>query len=132
MARSARRMVAVTTSGRAIMARWPVLTVVILASARSAMKRCRSGVTPHRDIYPFQLDFAPDALHKANISGGGPYGIIVAGSGVDGLVGPTTWFVDDLNAAFAAGGFPGAPYSEGYLDPPVGLREGLARDLLHL
>lgn len=86
----------------------------------------------NRDAHPFQLDFAPDDLHKANISGGGPYGILLSGSAVDGLVGPTTWFVDDLNDAFAAGGFPGALRAEGYVDPPAGLREGLARDLLRL
>ncbi|WP_020014185.1 hypothetical protein [Promicromonospora sukumoe] len=82
----------------------------------------------------FQIDFAPDALHKANISGDGPYGIQLPGVGVDGLVGPTLWFVDDLNNAFAAGGFPGALSEEGYgwVDPPAGLREGLARDLLRL
>lgn len=85
-----------------------------------------------KDTYPFQLDFAPDALHKANISGDGPYGVDVPGPGIDGLVGPTTWFVDDLNEAFAAGGFPGALHAEGYVDPPAGLREGLARDLLRL
>ncbi|MFI2366709.1 hypothetical protein [Promicromonospora sp. NPDC019610] len=84
------------------------------------------------DAQPFQLDFAPDALHKANISGDGPYGIQLPGVGVDGLVGPTLWFVDDLNTAFAAGGFPEALYEEGYADPPAGLREGLARDLLRL
>jgi hypothetical protein len=84
------------------------------------------------DAEPFQLDFAPDALHKANISGDGPYGIQVPGVGVDGMVGPTLWFVDDLNTAFAAGGFPEALYAEGYVDPPDGLREGLARDLLRL
>lgn len=81
---------------------------------------------------PFQLDYAPDALHKANISGDGPYGIELPGVGVDGLVGPMTWFVDDLNTAFAAGGFPGALRAEGYVDPPEGLREALARDLLRL
>jgi hypothetical protein len=48
------------------------------------------GENPDRDTWPFQLDFAPDALHKANISGGGPYGVILAGSGVDGLLGPST------------------------------------------
>ncbi|MFI2486900.1 hypothetical protein ACH47X_08320 [Promicromonospora kroppenstedtii] len=81
---------------------------------------------------PFQIDYAPDALHKANISGDGPYGIQLPGVGVDGLVGPTLWFVDDLNNAFAAGGFPGELRAEGYVDPPAGLREGLARDLLRL
>ncbi|MFD7022481.1 hypothetical protein [Promicromonospora sukumoe] len=84
------------------------------------------------DAQPFQLDFAPDALHKANISGDGPYGIQLPGVGVDGLVGPTLWFVDDLNTAFEAGGFPGSLYEEGYVDPPAGLRERLARDLLRL
>lgn len=80
----------------------------------------------------FQLDYAPDALHKANISGDGPYGILLPGEGVDGRVGPALWFVDDLNTAFAAGGFPEALVEEGYVDPPAGLRESLARDLLRL
>lgn len=80
----------------------------------------------------FQLDFAPDALHKANISGDAPYGILLPCEGVDGRVGPELWFVDDLNAAFAAGGFPDALRDEGYVDPPAGLRESLSRDLLRL
>jgi len=80
----------------------------------------------------FQLEFAPDALHKANISGGEPYGIALPGEGVDGRVGPDLWFVDDLNEAFAAGGFPYPLHEEGYVDPPAGLRESLTRDLLRL
>jgi hypothetical protein len=40
-------------------------------------------ITPER---PFQVPFAPDYLHKADISGGLPYGIAVPNAGVDGLV----------------------------------------------
>ncbi|MFE5309429.1 hypothetical protein [Isoptericola sp. NPDC056605] len=83
-------------------------------------------------VQAFQVDFAPDALHKANISGDGPYGILLPGEGVDGRVGPALWFVDDLNTAFAAGGFPEELRDEGYVDPPAGLRETLTRDLLRL
>ena len=35
---------------------------------------------------PFDLDFAPDDLHKADISGGMPYAVRVPDAGVDGLV----------------------------------------------
>lgn len=80
----------------------------------------------------FQLDYAPDELHKANISGDAPYGIDLPGSGIDGRVGPAIWFVDDLNTAFAAGDFPGALWEAGYQEPPTGLRESLAADLFRL
>ncbi|MEV4545962.1 MULTISPECIES: hypothetical protein [Micromonospora] len=89
--------------------------------------------TARRDAgIPFQLDYAPDELHKANISGDAPYGIDLPGPGIDGKVGPAIWFVDDLNTAFAAGGFPGALWDEGYQEPPAGLRESLAAGLLRL
>jgi hypothetical protein len=85
-----------------------------------------------RAAVPFQLDFAPDALHKANISGEEPYGIQLPGTGIDGRLGPAVWFVDELNEAFAAGGFPGALHAEGYAEPPAGLRESLAEGLMRL
>lgn len=81
----------------------------------------------------FQIYFAPDDLHKANTSGGEPYGIQVPDTAVDGLcVTSDQYFVDYLNAAFAAGGFPGALIAEGYQEPPPGLRENLTKDLLRL
>lgn len=59
----------------------------------------------------FALDVAPDALHKANISGGAPYGVLVPDASVDatfrfddGLLLP---FVAYLRLAFRCGGFPG-------------------------
>lgn len=60
------------------------------------------------DADPFVLPLAPDNLHKANVSGGDPYGILLPDGGVDG-----TWvgeknqpFVAYLNDVFAHGGFP--------------------------
>ncbi|MDQ3641955.1 MAG: hypothetical protein M3450_10985, partial [Actinomycetota bacterium] len=35
---------------------------------------------------PFTIDVAPDFLHKANISGGPPYGLEVPNSGTDGVL----------------------------------------------
>jgi len=78
---------------------------------------------------PFRLDFAPDRLHKGNVSGGPPYGVVVPGPSVDGTIrleeGAVSTFVPYLNEAFVAGGFP-------YLrvPAPTGLRESLASDML--
>lgn len=58
----------------------------------------------------FTLDLAPDALHKADVSGGPPYGIGVPNAGVDGTFlneRHGTTFVGYLRVAFAWGGFPG-------------------------
>ncbi|CPS44485.1 hypothetical protein [Mycobacteroides abscessus] len=60
-------------------------------------------------IGSFQMDFAPDRLHKANISGDEPYGIFVPDACVDGTVnmgGRRMSFVSYLNWVFKAGGFP--------------------------
>ncbi|MBL0886358.1 hypothetical protein [Myceligenerans indicum] len=82
---------------------------------------------------PFEIVFAPDDLHKANISGGAPYGVLLPAVAADALVAtPHVYFVDYLNSAFAAGGFPGGLVTEGFEQPPAGLRENLARDLLRL
>lgn len=87
----------------------------------------------HSEGEVFQVYFAPDDLHKADISGGGPYGISLPFPAVDAWCEtPSGYFVDYLNEAFAAGGFPGALASEGYKEPPPGLRENLAKDLLRL
>jgi hypothetical protein len=64
-------------------------------------------ITPER---PFQVPFAPDYLHKADISGGLPYGIAVPNAGLDGLVlGDVhqTTFTNYLRIAFRFAGFPG-------------------------
>jgi hypothetical protein len=60
------------------------------------------------DAGPFELDLAPDRLHKENVSGGAPYGIRVPDGCADGLfVAETTMpFVSYLSWVFGRGGFP--------------------------
>ena len=58
----------------------------------------------------FAVDVAPDWLHKANVSGAGPYAIEVPNKGVDALLlaePHLTTFVNYLRIAFQWGGFPG-------------------------
>jgi hypothetical protein len=58
----------------------------------------------------FRLDLAPDALHKANISGGAPYGMVLPFDGVDPPFAGEPHqlpFVDYLRLCFRFGGFPG-------------------------
>lgn len=56
----------------------------------------------------YTLPVAPDRLHKANTSGGEPYGIIVPDGCADALITTETTmpFVDYLNWVFRNGGFP--------------------------
>ncbi len=69
----------------------------------------RAGIDPEL-ADPFALDLAPDALHKANISGGAPYGVELPFGGADPyfINEPHNLpFVDYLRLAFKWGGFPG-------------------------
>ena len=62
------------------------------------------------DRGPFTIDLAPDWLHKANVSGGGPYAVEVPNRAIDGplLEEPhSTTFANYLRIAFRWGGFPG-------------------------
>lgn len=62
------------------------------------------------DRGPFVVDLAPDYLHKADVSGGSPYGMAVPNEGVDGPFleeGHKTTFVNYLRICFRWGGFPG-------------------------
>jgi hypothetical protein len=68
-------------------------------------------LTAHGDCErdaPFALPFAPDRLHKENVSGGSPYGLLLPDGCADGLIMATTAmpFVAYLNHVFAHGGFP--------------------------
>jgi hypothetical protein len=78
----------------------------------------------------FVLPLAPDRLHKENVSGGTPYGIILPDGCVDGLfVGETTMpFVSYLNWVFRNGGFPWPTASESQWR----VKQALAKDLLPL
>ena len=78
---------------------------------------------------PLMIEFAPDALHKANISGGGPYAIEVPNPVADGQVEDAphdVTFVEYLRDAILGwGGFPGW---EGAQDPPrAGTESACAR-----
>lgn len=78
----------------------------------------------------FVLPVAPDRLHKNNVSGGPPYGIILPDSCADGLfVGETTMpFVSYLNWVFSNGGFPWPTAPDNHWQ----LKKALAKDLLPL
>ena len=79
-----------------------------LADLLPEWKERHSNVDPELDD-PWSLDLAPDYLHKANISGGAPYGMELPHRGADpifineehGLP-----FVEYLRVAFQWGGFP--------------------------
>lgn len=67
----------------------------------------RSGVNPEF-CNPYNLDLAPDYYHKANFSGGGPYGIELPFLGADPLFEEEAHklpFVDYLRLCFRWGGF---------------------------
>jgi hypothetical protein len=88
----------------------------------------------YRDMYSassqFVLPLAPDSLHKQNISGGDPYGIILPDGCADGLFAGATVlpFVSYLNQVFASGGFLSPTASA----EQVRVTDALARDLLRL
>ena len=69
----------------------------------------RAGVDP--ELWdPIELSLAPDSLHKANISGGPPYGIELPFLGVDPIFANEDHrlpFVDYLRMCFRWAGFPG-------------------------
>lgn len=58
---------------------------------------------------PTELSLAPDDLHKANISGGDPYGMKIPDPAADAIFTDRNrlLFVDYLRLAFQWGGFPG-------------------------
>jgi hypothetical protein len=94
-----------------------------------------AGWLEHREEDPdtaglFVLPLAPDRLHKENISGGGPYGIVLPDGSVDGLFSweTTMPFVSYLNWVFREGGFPW-PSGE---DSQWEVRHRLVKDLLPL
>jgi hypothetical protein len=82
------------------------------------------------DDAAFVLPVAPDRLHKANVSGGSPYGFVLPDHAVDATF---AWdqelpFVEYLNKVFRNGGFPAAASS----NEGRGVQQSLARGLLPL
>jgi hypothetical protein len=78
-------------------------------------------------VGPFVLPLAPDHLHKDNVSGGPPYGIVVPDGCVDGMFEAEARmpFVSYLNWVFASGGFPGCAASSAPWEVRHSLVEGL-------
>lgn len=62
----------------------------------------------YREGRPFELPIAPDHLHKDNVSGGAPYGLVLPDACADALIvtETATSFVSYLQRVFATGGFP--------------------------
>ena len=60
------------------------------------------------ELSPFILNLAPDYLHKANVSGGAPYGMRLPDACADGLFRAEMGmpFVEYLNWVFRRAGFP--------------------------
>ena len=62
------------------------------------------------EVGSFKLPFAPDALHKVNVSGGSPYSVYLPSPSADGrcyMDGNEVSFVSYLRECFCWGGFPG-------------------------
>jgi hypothetical protein len=92
-------------------------TPEVVAHVFEEWEERRSGIDPEL-ADPFNLDLAPDYLHKANISGGGPYGIELPYPGVDPVFANEAHelpFVDYLRLCFRWAGF---PRLERYADRP--------------
>jgi len=85
----------------------------------------------YETVGPFGFDVAPDMYHKANVSGGGPYRILVPDKTADATIdldGRRTFFTDYLRHCFDWGGFPGFADRERGRD--CGTIASLKRDLL--
>jgi hypothetical protein len=79
------------------------------------------------------LELAPDYLHKANISGGMPYGVFLPDRGADALwrfddLHDGLFFVEYLRSVIADGGLPGWRRTPGDGPPPA--IEELTTDLI--
>ena len=119
-------------------------TVLVLVEARVACSHpvdiwrrftakvgiAATHVLARSDVGPFVLPVSPDRLHKDNVSGGPPYGIVVPDGCADGIFAAEAAmpFVSYLNWVFSSGGFPGCSASPA----PWALRQSLAKDLLPL
>lgn len=81
-------------------------------------------------VGPFAVSLAPDELHKDNVSGGGPYRMLVPNLSVDGiLIGEQhqTTLVNYFRLSFQAGGFPGVLHTTGTMPE---IFQNLAQGLL--
>jgi hypothetical protein len=100
---------------------------LMFCSAEEALEMI--GSIDRDDGDPLIIEFAPDALHKANISGGGPYYMEVPHLAADGLVRDApqeVTLVEYLRTAILGwGGFPGWEGAEALPAELDRLREGL-------
>jgi hypothetical protein len=115
--------------------RWDALPdPLVIFPIDSVIDDCRERLEDpewDRDL-PLDLALAPDILHKADISGGGPYGVHVPDAAADAQLHEEwheTSFVNYLRLCFRWGGFPGL---ERYANPPRAFVEYLTNGLLPL
>jgi hypothetical protein len=115
--------------------RWDALPdPLVIFPLHSVIADCRERMEdPEWDHdVPLDLPLAPDILHKANISGGGPYGVYVPDAAADAPLQKewhATSFVNYLRLCVRWGGFPGL---ERYAHPPMELLQHLTDGLLPL
>ncbi|HUJ58598.1 MAG TPA: HEAT repeat domain-containing protein, partial [Kofleriaceae bacterium] len=105
---------ALERDGIALIALDPLVVAGARHALEAAARQQRDIAASHREIVgPLWLDFAPDYLHKQNISGGAPYAIeLPAPQPADAVDPRVTYyrhrlrFVDYLRHAFHWAGFP--------------------------
>lgn len=115
--------------------RWDALPdPLIIFPIDSIIADCRERLEdPEWDRdWPLDLPLAPDIRHKADISGGGPYGVYVPDAAADAPLQKewhATSFVNYLRICLRWGGFPGL---ERYAHPPTEFLQYLTDGLLPL
>jgi len=88
----------------------PLVVYAQPAYVRSEYEAWQEDCGTDFDQGAFAIDIAPDYLHKADVSGGSPYGLAIPNPAADGLLlwePHQTTLVNYLRIAFAWGGFPG-------------------------
>lgn len=100
----------------------PLVVQAPLAFLRGERDAWESDRGTEWDRGLFVVDFSPDYLHKAGVSGGAPYSIDPTDGTVDGRVlweRSQTNFVNYLRNAFRFAGMPGFQFSERELPPEL-------------
>jgi hypothetical protein len=115
----------------------PLVVEAPLDYVYSSYEDWRADAAAEGEEGGFAIDVAPDYLHKADVSGGGPYALAVPNAAVDGILLEEfheTTFVNYLRICFKWAGFrgwerSGPKWARAHRAPPDELAR-LAADLL--